>query len=174
MGNTERTLPVPYLTQPTPYTCQSTVLKMMAMYLEQNVVFQSTSGGYRRIVDIYEDINTGTKRPVQHENAHANMKWWLEQHFPSLKFEYIRTTREDKAIEAIVGCIDRGYPVLVSVSHARVKGHIILVTGYAPTIRRASRIRTSSSWSTTPMGNSIRSCSRTSTGKGDGIVGKAD
>ena len=131
MANAERTLPVPYLTQPTPYTCQSTVLKMMAMYLEQNVVFQSTTGGSRRIVDIYKDINEGTKRPVQEKNAHANMKWWLEQHFPSLKFQYIRTTREDKAIEGIVGFIDRGYPVLVSVSHARVKGHIILVTGYA-------------------------------------------
>ena len=59
------------------------------------------------------------------------MKWWLERHFPSLRFHYIQTKRKDQAIEAIVRFIDGGFPVLVSVSHERVAGHIILVTGYA-------------------------------------------
>ena len=35
-------LPVPYFTQPTGITCQSTCLKMIATYLEQSVVRQST------------------------------------------------------------------------------------------------------------------------------------
>jgi len=131
MANVDRTLTVPYFTQPTPITCQSTVLKMMATYLEQEVVFQSTAAGSRQIVDIWKDINQDPKRPSKVRNAHANMKWWLEQHFPTLKFEYIQTSREDRAIEAIVRFVDAGFPVLVSVSHARVKGHIILVTGYS-------------------------------------------
>jgi hypothetical protein len=40
------------------------------------------------------------------------------------------THREDQAVENIVQAIDRDSPVLVSVSHARVKGHFILVMGY--------------------------------------------
>jgi hypothetical protein len=130
MAGVSRTLPVPYFAQPTSITCQSTVLKMMASYLEQNVVFHSTGGAARDIQDIWRDINESPKRPVQARNAHLNMKWWLEQHFPSLRFEYIQTNHEDAAVEAIVRFIDRGFPVLVSVSHARVAGHIILVTGY--------------------------------------------
>jgi hypothetical protein len=130
MAGASRTLPVPYFTQPTGNTCQSTVLKMMSAYLEQNVVFQSTGAGGRMILDIWKDINQDPKRPVKVQNAHANMKWWLEQHFPGLKFEYTQTTREDRALEAIVGFINGGFPVLVSVSHERVAGHIILVVGY--------------------------------------------
>jgi len=59
------------------------------------------------------------------------MKWWLQQHFPSLHFEYIQTNHEDNAVESTIRFIDRGFPVLVSVSHARVAGHTILVIGYA-------------------------------------------
>jgi hypothetical protein len=131
MAGLSKTLPVPYFTQPTGITCQSTVLKMMAAYIEQNVVLQSTGAGDRAIPDIWKDINEDPKRPVKTRNAHANMKWWLERHFPSVPFQYLHTDREDRAIEAIIRFIDRGFPVLVSVSHERVKGHIILVTGYA-------------------------------------------
>jgi len=131
MPGLSSTLPVPYYAQPTDTTCQSTVLKMMAAYLERNVVLQSTGAADRAIGDIWTDINKDPKRPSKLQNAHANMKWWLEQHFPSLRFEYIQTHRENDALEAIVRFIDRGFPVLVSVSHSRVKGHIILVTGYA-------------------------------------------
>jgi hypothetical protein len=58
------------------------------------------------------------------------MKWWLEQHFPSLAFQYTPFTSEVLALESIVQSIDSDFPVLVSVSHARVAGHIILVIGY--------------------------------------------
>ena len=125
-----KTLSVPYFTQPTPITCQSTVLKMFATYLENEVVHQTTGAAARPIPDIWKDINEDPKRPVKVRNAHANMKWWLGKYFPRLRFEYIQTSQEDQAITAIVRFIDGGFPVLMSVSHARVAGHIILVTGY--------------------------------------------
>src|SRR4051794_26062619 len=126
MPGLSRNLTVPYFTQPTPNSCQSTVLKMMAAYLERAVFLQSTGAGTRAILDIRKDINEGTKRPNKEENSHENFKWWLEQHFPMLRFEYIRTNHEDRAVEALVRFIDAGFPVLLSVSHARTKGHIVL------------------------------------------------
>jgi hypothetical protein len=131
MRGRSRSLHVPYFTQPTSITCQSTVLKMMAAYIEQNVSFQSTGAAAREIGDIWKDINENPRRPSTARNAHVNMKWWLESHFPSIRFEYVQTNREDQALETIVRFIDRGFPVLVSVSHAQVAGHIVLVTGYA-------------------------------------------
>jgi hypothetical protein len=125
-----KVLPVPYFVQPTPITCQSTCLKMMAAYLEQSVVFQCTGVGDREILDIWKDVNTSPRRPVQARNAHANFKWWLERHFTSLRFEYLALRDEATAQEKIVRFIDGGVPVLMSVSHANVPGHIVLVIGY--------------------------------------------
>lgn len=125
-----RVLQVPYLTQPTGITCQSTCLKMMADYLEQSVVFRSTRAGAQDILSIWGEINQSKDRPAKARNAHANMKWWLERHFPSLRFEYHTTMDEIHACEKILEFIDSGMPVLMSVSHARVPGHIILVVGY--------------------------------------------
>ena len=130
MPGRSRIIPVPYFAQPTGITCQSTCLKMMATYLEQTVVRQNTGAADRDIEAIWKDINEGTKRPVQMRNAHKNMKWWLEVHFPSLHFEYITTTDEARAVESIVRFIDGGFPVMVAVSHVNVEGHIILVVGY--------------------------------------------
>jgi hypothetical protein len=130
MSGRSKVLSVPYFVQPTGNTCQSTVLKMMSSYLEQSVVRASTGAADRDILAIKKDINQDPKRPSQETNSHANMKWWLEGHFPSLKFKYIQTNKEDRAIDSIVQFIDSGFPVLVSVSHARVAGHIILVVGY--------------------------------------------
>ena len=123
-------LPVPYFSQPTGITCQSTVLKMFASYLEQSVVMQSTGAANRDILDIWKDINTDPKRPSMMRNAHSNMKWWLEKYFPRLNFQYIQTRDETQATEKIVRFINGGFPVLVAVSHISVQGHIILVTGY--------------------------------------------
>jgi hypothetical protein len=109
---------------------------MMAAYIENHVVMQSTGAAERNILDIWKDINQDPRRPVKlvhHHlvhNAHANMKWWLESHFPSLRFMYIQTNHEDRAPESIVGFVDGGFPVLVAVSHTRTHGHIILVIGY--------------------------------------------
>jgi Peptidase_C39 like family len=125
-----RVLQVPYFAQPTGITCQSTCLKMMARYLEQAVVFQSTGAGAREILDIWKDINESKERPVKARNAHANMKWWLERHFPSLHFDYHTIMDEIRACETVIEFINFGMPVLMSVSHARVEGHIILVVGY--------------------------------------------
>jgi Peptidase_C39 like family len=130
MPGRTKILPVPYFTQPTPITCQSTVLKMMATYIEDQVLMQSTGAGDRNIPDIWKDINEDPARPAKEKNSHANMKWWLERHFPTLKFKYVQSKDEGRALESIVDFIDGGFPVLVSISHARVKGHIILVVGY--------------------------------------------
>jgi len=130
MSGLSKTLPVPYFTQPTGITCQSTVLKMFASYLERTVGLKSTGAGERAIPDIWKDVNQDPKRPSKMRNAHSNMKWWLEEHFPGLQFVYEQVDGEDKAIEKIVSFIDKNFPVLVSVSHANVKGHIILVIGY--------------------------------------------
>jgi hypothetical protein len=123
-------LPVPYFMQPTNNTCQSTCLKMMATYFEEQVVVQSTGAAGRDILEIWKDINESPERPVKMRNAHANMKWWLERHFPTLRFEYLTLTDAASALEKMIAFINAGMPVLVSVSHARVAGHIILVVGY--------------------------------------------
>ena len=125
-----RVLDVPYLGQPTSNTCQSTCLSMMAKYLEQDVVLQSTGAGDREILAIWKDVNEGAGRPAKVRNAHVNMKWWLEQHFPMLHFDYITLHDPGAAAERIIRFIDGGFPVMVAISHARVVGHIILVVGY--------------------------------------------
>ncbi|MCG3188294.1 MAG: hypothetical protein LKCHEGNO_00266 [Burkholderiaceae bacterium] len=123
-------LRVPYFIQPTPITCQSTCLKMMAMYLEREVVLQSTGAEGIAIEQIWQEVNGGVGRPSSARNAHANFKWWLEKRFPSLSFEYIQTGAEDDAASFITKSIDARMPVLMSVSHERVAGHIILIIGY--------------------------------------------
>jgi hypothetical protein len=123
-------LPVPYFVQPTSNTCQSTCLRMMAAYLERAVVMQSTGAGERDILQIWKDINEAPDRPIKVRNAHANLKWWLERYFPSLRFEYHALKDEARAVEKVIDFIDGGVPVLMSVSHARVAGHIVLVVGY--------------------------------------------
>lgn len=130
LGGRSRILSVPYFIQPTGITCQSTCLRMMAAYLEQEVVLQSTGAAAKDIQTIWKDVNEAPDRPSKVRNAHANLKWWLERHFPRLRFEYVTTTDEAAALERIVRCIDSRLPVLMSVSHARVAGHIVLVVGY--------------------------------------------
>jgi hypothetical protein len=131
-------LKVPYFTQPTHNTCQSTVLKMFASYLEREVLKQENGAIDLNPTDIYKTINASAERPVKQTNSHANIKWWLEQRFPTIKFKYVTTTTDTTAIELIVGFVDRGFPVLVSVSHAKVKGHIVLVIGYEGYVEQAS------------------------------------
>ena len=130
MTGRKKTLNVPYFAQPTGITCQSTVLKMFAQYLENNVVLQSTGAGACEIQDIWKTINQGDGRPSKLRNAHANMKWWLEQRFPRINFEYSTERMQAAVVDKIVSYVDRGFPVLVAVSHIRVEGHIILVVGY--------------------------------------------
>jgi hypothetical protein len=103
---------------------------MMAAYIEHSVVMQSTGAGECDIVNIWKDINENPARPVKVRNAHKNMQWWLARHFPRIKFEYIQTRDQIHAIESIVRFLDGGFPILVSVSHVNVQGHIVLVVGY--------------------------------------------
>ena len=138
MMRCSKMLNVAYFVQPTGITCQSTCLKMCATHLEQTAVLKSTDAAAEDIQAIWKDINEDPKRPIKVRNAHRNMQWWLEQHFPSLKFEYIQTHDEGAAIESIVRFIDGGSPVMVSVSQIHVAGHIILVVGYEDYIPNAS------------------------------------
>lgn len=123
-------LPVPYFVQPTPVTCQSTCLKMMSVYLEREIVFQSTGAETLPIEQIWSEVNTGPGRPSAARNAHANFKWWLERRFAGLRFKYTTWSNEADAANAITQSIDLRMPVLASVSHERVRGHIVLVIGY--------------------------------------------
>lgn len=116
--------------QPTPITCQSTVLKMFAAYLERSVT--KTAGGAfsLSIPAIWSEINESSARPIKARNAHGNFKWWLEQRFPQLRFEQSTVSSEAAAFDRVLAAIDAGYPVLASVSHERVRGHIVLIVGY--------------------------------------------
>ncbi len=123
-------LPVPYFIQPTAVTCQSTCLKMMSVYLEREIVLQSTGAEAISIAQIWSEVNSGPGRPSAVLNAHANFKWWLERRFSGLRFEYTTWSNEADAAKAITQSIDLRMPVLASVSHERVAGHIVLVVGY--------------------------------------------
>jgi len=129
MLGTSRVLPVPYLAQPTDTTCQATVLKMMAMYLERVSPSSSSNAASLDIPAIKTEINSGQGRPSTKENAHENFKWWLQRRFPKLKFE-LSWVYEEVAVRKLVDYINSGSPVLMAVSHARVPGHIMLAIGY--------------------------------------------
>jgi hypothetical protein len=131
MAGTSKVLDVPYLVQPDPTWCQSTVLKMMAMFIENSAIFASTGGAETPINSIWEEINQSPGRPEKARNAHKNMVWWLEKRYdPPLKFSYLTSHFIDPAIDNVVRFIDGGFPVIASVSHQAVKGHIILIVGY--------------------------------------------
>ena len=95
-----RVLPVPYYTQPTAITCQSTCLKMFGKYLERKQLI-SSAGANKWIEDIWKEINTGSERPVQARNAYANMVWWLEKYFSPIMFRVEETTDTAKAMQIV-------------------------------------------------------------------------
>ena len=125
-----RILPVPYYVQESDVHCQSTCLRMYAEYLERCKQHSPTNAAQTPIPEIWKQINTGKDRPVQVRNAHANMMWWLEKNFPPLKFQKKTTTDPNAALFWVIRSIDAGFPVMASVSHKRVAGHIILLVGY--------------------------------------------
>lgn len=126
-------LEVPYFVQPTPITCQSTCLKMIAAYLGQK--FQvSTPAATMEIQAIWREVNEATGRPSTLRNAHANFAWWLNKYFGSCGIKAHAQGGihgEERAARLIMRSIDLGLPVLVGVSHERVQGHIIVVRGYS-------------------------------------------
>lgn len=122
-------LQAPYFAQPTPITCQSTCLKMVATYFDRQLGQQASD---RDIQQIWRKINQDANRPSNARNAYANMVWWLNEEFPSLHFRVHETSAESTALQRIVQSVDANSPVLVSTNHARTAGHIILVIGYEP------------------------------------------
>lgn len=122
-------LDVPYLIQPTPTTCQSTCLKMFAMYLEKKLCI-SVGAKQKKITDIWKEINEATERPDKTKNSYLNIEWWLEQYFCPQQFGFYKTTDVDLAISRARSKIDAGFPVIVSTNHNRSAGHVILVAGY--------------------------------------------
>ncbi|HXF45817.1 MAG TPA: C39 family peptidase [Burkholderiaceae bacterium] len=126
-------LSVPYFVQPTPITCQSTCLKMVASYLEQRFGV-CTGAGEMDIEDIWREVNESPQRPSKPRNAHDNFAWWLNKYFGAYGIRARRESgipSESRAQALIKRSIDDGWPVLVGVSHERVKGHIIVVLGYS-------------------------------------------
>lgn len=140
-------LPVPYFAQPKDDQCQSTVLRMYAQYLDASVLRRSSTAGQRAIGDIFTDINTNTApkgktdpRPSKAKNHHDNMMWWLKQHYPSLQFAKTTTKDPAMALWLIRKSINSGFPLMASVSHANVEGHIVLIVGYDNLIPEVCRI----------------------------------
>lgn len=125
-----KVLDVPYLTQPTPITCQSTCLKMFGLYVSAKIGISSPIEGMD-IQDIWTEINQGQNRPALGRNSYQNMAWWLNTHLRPYKFEVKSSKNTDDAIKHIVGRVKSEFPVMVSTNHSRTDGHIILVVGYA-------------------------------------------
>ena len=122
-------LDVPYFVQPTPITCQATCLKMFASYLARRSA-TSNPGASASIQEIWQEINTGFARPYPGRNSYRNMRWWLEQYFPSRRFEVASASDVASATRLLTDKVNLGYPVMVSTNHARTSGHIVLVVGY--------------------------------------------
>jgi hypothetical protein len=125
----KKILDVPYLTQPTSVTCQSTCLKMYGLYLAGRLGISSVVETMR-IPEIWKEINEGNDRPVKEKNSYTNMAWWLAKYFPSYKFPVANTRDTDEAMRRIVEKINSGLPIIVSTNHTGTSGHIILVCGY--------------------------------------------
>src|SRR6266550_4291803 len=103
-------LDVPYLTQPTPITCQSTCLKMYAKYLEQKLQMSSL-GAEKTVQEIWKEINEDPNRPSKVRNSYDNFSWWLQKYFGPRRFEVKSSKSVNEAIQLIVHYIDNGYPV---------------------------------------------------------------
>lgn len=123
-----KVLPVPYFIQPTAITCQSTVLKMVAAYLDQ---YLNKNVKYRNVLKIWRTINKSANRPIKMRNHYLNMKQWLENEFPNIfDFPMKRTVNPKKAVSLVIKIINAGFPVIASTNHTRTKGHVILIIGY--------------------------------------------
>jgi len=124
-------LEVPYYAQPTGTSCQGTVLKMMASWLERKLG-QSVDASMLAPTEIKQTINSDPKRPnTTQVNSHENLRWWLETTFPTIKTTKLSTSVVHEAKDFFVRQIDGGQPILCSVTHANNNsGHIILVVGY--------------------------------------------
>ncbi len=125
----DKILKVPYLTQPTAITCQSTCLKMTAMYFQE--LFQaSLIGAEKAIEQIWEEINYSIERPSPNRNDWVNFVWWLNNNIPDTLFKVNKTRDEVEAVSYIVESINNEYPIIMSTNHTRTKGHIVLIIGY--------------------------------------------
>jgi hypothetical protein len=120
-------LSVPYFIQPDSTSCQATVLKMMAAYLDQKRGWPVVN---RVISEIkHSIINNDPGRPViAQQNAWVNFQWWLQREFGNIQI-LMDTTNDDVQATAIIRrSISIRFPVLVSTNQNMLSsGHIILV-----------------------------------------------
>lgn len=121
-------LSVPYFIQPDGSSCQSTVLKMMASYIDKKRG-QPTQG--RVISQIKTAVNGDPRRPDKAAlNAWKNFHWWLQNEFGDMTFQMDTTPHVVNAVTVVRRSIDKGWPVLVSTNrNMNNSGHIILVVG---------------------------------------------
>jgi hypothetical protein len=124
IAQTTKVLDVPYKTQPTNNSCQSTCLKMAAMYHNMSGINDKS------ISSIYKEINEGEARPVKQKNAWDNIVWWLNLYNDTPSFSLLKTKNEAEAIEYIVKCINNNSPVIISTNNFKTKGHLVLIVGY--------------------------------------------
>lgn len=123
-AQTTKILNVPYKTQPNNYSCQSTCLKMMAMYNDMS------GTNDKSIESIYKEINEGEARPVKQKNAWDNIVWWLNSNNNTPSFSLLKTKNEADAIEHIVRCLNNNSPVIISTNNFKTRGHLVLIVGY--------------------------------------------
>jgi hypothetical protein len=123
-AQTTKILDVPYKTQPNNYSCQSTCLKIMAMYNDM------AHTNDKSIESIYKEINEGVARPVKQKNAWDNIVWWLNLYNGNPSFSLSKTKNQAEAIEYIVKCINNNSPVIISTNNFKTKGHLVLIVGY--------------------------------------------
>lgn len=142
LQSAKKILKVKYLFQPSSNNCQGTSLKMFATF-----VGLKASGKNLTEQAIKTAINTGEKRPVTRKkllddkvkwndklatkNNHENMRWWLENNSYWVDDKKKRFfTKTSQAVAYVKNRIDNNLPVIVSVNHKRVSGHVILAIGY--------------------------------------------
>lgn len=130
----KKILDVPYYIQPTDYTCQSTVCKMVVEYLLPKGSKERSLISVIEETEIYNLINYDSNRPNKTTtNSWANMIWWMQKHV-IYKFQDIYPTDNWSAINALKKSINNFYPVIIGVTHSRnIGGHVILVVGYKET-----------------------------------------
>jgi len=125
----KRILRVPYFPQYNRRTCQSAAIKMFAEYLIKEKRARPSKSVDLSVKGIRKKLKK-MGNPLSHQN------WvnWFNLVF-KLRMKKLYTHHEFTAVDFLINHIDRGYPVIASVSHSNSGGHIILVYGYEQEMR---------------------------------------
>lgn len=121
----KKILDVPYFPQYNIRTCQTAVLKMFAEYLIRKKGAIPDASKNLSIDGIRAELES-----MGEPKLHDNWVKWIKETF-GLNAEKFYSFDKNKSIDFIIRHINKGYPVIASVSHANnSNGHVILVVGY--------------------------------------------